>query len=144
MTQPERRDAGNQMLRVLIGKQKESDAIVNGKLDSIELKVDITNGRVTRNEKITERHGEKIAVIEKTELFEEGVRTGRKSMKTSTRNLIILIISIIGVSIAVCTFGIREIRGYKSEQISHLENQLSKARLYFNNKGEPMTKGMPW
>tara|TARA_Y100000310_G_C20498930_1_gene722938 strand:+ start:569 stop:979 length:411 start_codon:yes stop_codon:yes gene_type:complete len=62
----------------------------------IKQQLTVMNGRVARNEGDVKGLDDRVRDIETNELLEEGFRKGQRSMKISTRNMIIMIVAILG------------------------------------------------
>ncbi len=139
MADVERRKPENAVARLLYGKVQTVEHIVT----EVRAEVKITNGNVGRNKKKIGEHEGKLKAIEDNEIFQDGFRKGKFSMKTSTRNAILVFIAAVGLYFA----GVREIRHHKSVEITSLKKQLySKSHQleaieqWFRSHKEPVTE----
>lgn len=118
----DRRKEENSIYRILYGQSAEVEKIV---LD-VQKEVKLTNGRVTEVEEKLGEHESKFEQLGLSESFKKGYRKGKLSMKTTTRNNVLLIVAIAGLILAATAYGTRQIRYFKSAEIADLKNQVSK------------------
>lgn len=135
----ERRKEENSIYRILYGQSQGVEKIL---LD-VQREVQITNGRVTVVEGKLGEHESKFEQLGLSESFKKGYRRGKVSMKTSTRNNILMTIAIAGIILAATAYGTRQIRYYKADQISNLKRQVIQAETYYRQKNST-TEGLPW
>lgn len=86
------------------------------------LKLDVINGTVGRHKRDIKNLFERIRTVEDNEILEEGIRKGKTVMKTSTRNMITILVagSLLFVGI------IREVRVQKRYALDALRTQVIK------------------
>ena len=83
-------------------------------------KLDTINGTVRRHKGNITEIFTRLKTIEDTELIEEGIRKGKASMKTSTRNMIIVVIMVLGCLMA----GIRTFQTSQKNLMEKIESKI--------------------
>lgn len=93
---------------------------------ALNLKVALQNGRVKINEKAIMRLKSGIRSLQDDDLIEEGVKKGKRFFIVSTRNMIVLVLTIVSVSTALYRLNLSHNRNDKADRIVRLDKEIKK------------------